>query len=93
MLRLRNCLHHCKAGTSLSEIVERDQEVASMVSGIAAAAEEQSAASTQVSQSVQSINAITRQSAEGARQAAEGATTMSRRAEQLRNLVSEFKVA
>jgi methyl-accepting chemotaxis protein len=82
-----------QAGHSLSEIVERAQEVASMVSGIAAAAEEQSAASTQVSQSVQSINAITRQSAEGARQAAEGATTMSQRAEQLRRLVGEFRLA
>ncbi|MFU8827803.1 MAG: methyl-accepting chemotaxis protein [Phycisphaerales bacterium] len=82
-----------QAGVSLTEIVQGAQEVASMVSGIAAAAEEQSAASTQVSQSVQSINAITRQSSEGARQAAEGATMMSQRAEQLRSLVAEFKLA
>lgn len=81
-----------QAGASLAEIVQRAQEVASMVSGIAAAAEEQSAASTQVSQSVQSINAITRQSSEGARQAAEGASMMSQRAEQLRGLVAEFKL-
>ncbi|MFG0293671.1 MAG: methyl-accepting chemotaxis protein, partial [Phycisphaerales bacterium JB050] len=81
-----------EAGSSLSKIVQSAQEVCGLVSGIAAAAEEQSAASTQVSQSVQSINAIAQESSEGAKQAAIGATQMSMRAERLRELVAEFRM-
>jgi methyl-accepting chemotaxis protein len=64
-----------------------------MIRSIAAAAEEQSAASEQVSRNIDSINSVTRQTAEGADQAAHAAAELSAKAESLRVLVGRFKVA
>ncbi|MFP4144312.1 MAG: methyl-accepting chemotaxis protein [Phycisphaeraceae bacterium] len=80
------------AGESLERIVASAKDVASMIQSIAAAAEEQSAASEQVSRNVDSINAVTRQASEGAGQAASAAAQLSGKAEQLQQLVGEFKL-
>ncbi len=80
------------AGESLNQIVGSAKEVATMIQSIAAAAEEQSAASEQVSRNVESINAVMKQSAEGAGQAAAAAAALSRNAEQLQGLVGQFKI-
>ena len=82
-----------KAGDSLTTIVASARDVASMIRSIAAAAEEQSAASEQVSRNIDSINSVTRQTAEGADQAAHAAAELSTKAESLRVLVGRFKVA
>ncbi|TVQ30797.1 MAG: methyl-accepting chemotaxis protein [Phycisphaeraceae bacterium] len=81
-----------QAGESLRSIVAGSREVAAMIQSIAAGAEEQSAASTQVSRSVESINAVTSESAEGVRQASAAATQLSTKAEQLQALVGRFKL-
>lgn len=80
------------AGESLDSIVVKAQGVAEMITAIAAAAEQQSSASTEVSQSVESINAIMRQASAGASEAASGATSLSTMAESLRDMVSRFRL-
>ncbi len=80
------------AGDNLDSIVQRAQTVAQMITAIAAAAEQQSAASTQVSQSVDSINAIMRQASAGASEAAQAATCLSGMSENLRAVVGRFRI-
>lgn len=80
-----------EAGESLRKIVASAQEVAHMIQSIAAAAEQQSAASEEVAKNVESISAVTRQSSEATNQAAAAATQLSTKAEQLQALVSQFK--
>ena len=82
-----------KAGESLSQIVSSARDVATMIQSIAAAAEEQSAAGEQVSRNIQSINSVTRETAQGADQAARAAADLSAKAEALRGIVSKFKLA
>jgi len=81
-----------QAGSSLEAIVNRAQEVASMIQSIAAATEEQSAASDEVSRSIEGIASVSRQTAEGASQAAQAASQLSAKSEQLQQLVGTFKV-
>jgi methyl-accepting chemotaxis protein len=81
------------AGESLKRIVSSARDVAGMIQSIAAAAEEQGAASEEVSRNVEAINAVSRQTAEGAAQAASAATDLSAKAEALQSLVGRFKLA
>jgi methyl-accepting chemotaxis protein len=80
------------AGQALSRIAASSRNLQSMVQSIAAAAEEQSAASTQIARSVESISAVTRESTLGASQAAQAAQQLSAQAESLQRLVGKFKV-
>ncbi|MEO0514051.1 MAG: methyl-accepting chemotaxis protein [Planctomycetota bacterium] len=79
-----------QAGTSLQQIVGTSEGLASKVQSIAAAAEEQSAASQEVAMGIERINAVSSQSLEGTRQAGEASEHLSRKAEDLRELVSRF---
>ncbi|MCX5689883.1 MAG: methyl-accepting chemotaxis protein, partial [Planctomycetota bacterium] len=81
-----------KAGESLRAIVSSAEDVALMIRSIAAAAEEQSAAGEQVSRSIQGINSVTSETANGAEQAAQAAADLSAKAESLRGLVSSFRL-
>ncbi len=81
-----------KAGMSLKDIVEGSEKVAQLIQSIAAASDEQSSTSHLISQNVDSINAVTRQSAEGAKQAAMAADELSRKSEHLQSLVGQFKL-
>jgi methyl-accepting chemotaxis protein len=80
------------AGESLRRIQDGSMRVGEMVSQIAAAATEQAAASEEIARNVTQIAAVTRESTEGANQAAQAATTLSREAESLRALVTQFKL-
>ena len=51
-----------------------------------------SAASEEISKSVEAINAVTRESCMGARQAADAAGQLSRQSERLQSLVGRFKL-
>jgi methyl-accepting chemotaxis protein len=82
-----------RAGGSLGSIVERAKEVAAMVQTIASAAAEQSAASSQISSGIQTVREVTRQTTEGASQSATAATQLSTKAEQLQQLVRQFRLA
>ncbi|MEM8737787.1 MAG: methyl-accepting chemotaxis protein [Planctomycetota bacterium] len=79
-----------QAGRSLQQIVDTSNGLAHKVQSIAAAAEEQSAAAQEVAMGLESINSVASESLEGTRQAAEASEHLSRRAEDLRELVSRF---
>lgn len=81
-----------QAGQSLHSIVEGSDKVARLIQSIAASSEQQSSTSQIISQNVDSINATTRHSAEGAQQAALAANQLSEKSEQLRSLVGQFKL-
>jgi methyl-accepting chemotaxis protein len=81
-----------KAGAGMTSIVESSRSVTDLIQSIAAAAEEQSAATEQVSRAVQTVAAVARESASGASQASEAAGSLSSKAEQLRALIGRFKV-
>lgn len=80
------------AGDALSTIVDSSKNVQSMVQSIAAASEEQSAATSQIARSIEQIDAVTRESLEGARQAAQAAGQLSSQAEGLQAIVAQFKI-
>jgi methyl-accepting chemotaxis protein len=63
-----------------------------MVQSIAAATEQQSATSAEIARSIEEINAVTRESSQGADQAAKAATLLSQQSEHLRSLMSRFKI-
>ncbi len=81
------------AGQSLKQIVSNARDVAGMIQSIAAAAEQQSAASEQVSQSVASISAIANKAEAGSRQSAEAVGGLAQRSSQLQALVGRFVLA
>ena len=80
------------AGESLSEIVNSVRAVSDMIQSIAAAADQQSTASTQVANNIENISSVTRQTSQGAEQAAEASGQLSAKAEQLQSLVKQFKI-
>ena len=81
-----------QAGTALSSIVSSSHALQGMVQSIAAAAQQQTAASESIAEAMEKINASTRESGQGAAQAADAASHLSRRSEELRELVLRFKV-
>jgi methyl-accepting chemotaxis protein len=72
--------------------VEFARQAGDALSSIVAAAEQQSAATIEISQSVEQINSVATQSREGAQQAAAAAAQLSAEAERLQALVRKFKV-
>jgi methyl-accepting chemotaxis protein len=80
------------AGANLQQIVERAQSVASIVSDIAAATEQQASSSSEISSSLDSIRAVTEETVRGAGRAATAASQLKTRSEQLRSLVGRFRV-
>ncbi|MEM1212642.1 MAG: methyl-accepting chemotaxis protein [Planctomycetota bacterium] len=80
-----------RAGESLEQIVETSRGLAGKVQAIAAAAEQQSAASTEVAEGVESISAVTQESLSGSQQAAVAAEQLSRKATELQVMVDRFK--
>jgi methyl-accepting chemotaxis protein len=80
------------AGVALEKIVAGSTTLQSMVQSIAAAAEQQSAAGEQISRSVEAINAVTRESTEGAEQSAKAAAQLSAQAEVLGKYVAKFQI-
>ncbi|MCW8335974.1 CHASE3 domain-containing protein, partial [Vibrio paucivorans] len=81
-----------KAGVSLDEIVDGAQNVANMIDSIAAAAEEQSVASGEVSKNVESVSEVSMLANEQANLAANSAKTLEHKADALKRLVNQFKV-
>ena len=81
-----------QAGDSLREIVSGAKDVAGVVQSIAAAAEQQSAASEEVSRNVESITAVTQQASESASQSAAASAQLSSKAESLQQLLGAFKL-
>jgi methyl-accepting chemotaxis protein len=81
-----------RAGSSLNEVVTGAQRVMDMITQIATAAEQQSAAAEEISKNIESVTAITRETAKGVQESAAAAEELNRQAESLQKMVSEFKV-
>ena len=81
-----------KAGDSLKEIIEASNKVVDDVNQVASASEEQSTASEQISKSVESISNISNESAAGIQQVAKSAEDLNKLTENLRQLISNFKI-
>ena len=81
-----------RAGTALEAIVSGAREIAPMIQGIAAAADQQSSASNEISANVEKINTVTNESADGVTQVAQAASTLSQKAEILQGLVKRFEI-
>ncbi|MFA6043961.1 MAG: methyl-accepting chemotaxis protein [Phycisphaerales bacterium] len=80
------------AGSALGRITQSSQGLAAMVQSIAAAADQQSSTSTQIARNVAEINAVTKESSQGASQAAKAAALLSEQSERLQHLVNKFKL-
>ncbi|MFQ5551866.1 MAG: methyl-accepting chemotaxis protein, partial [Gemmatimonadales bacterium] len=80
------------AGRALEEIVTGAQSTVDMISQIAAASEEQSSTSEQISRSVEGISTVTQESAQGISQIAQSSDGLNRLTEELRQLVGRFKI-
>ncbi len=81
-----------EADANLKKIVASAREVASMVQSIAAAAEQQSAASGEVSRSVTSIAEVTQQASSGVRHIASAAEGLSKSTQSLMGIVGKFNI-
>ncbi|GAB1371114.1 hypothetical protein MASR1M45_11760 [Candidatus Kapaibacterium sp.] len=81
-----------RAGESLKQILTSTHEVLDMVNQIAAASEEQSATSEQISKNVIAISKVTADSTSRIEDVAKTADELAQLTEQLRDLVMTFKV-
>jgi len=81
-----------QAGSHLQTIVTSSREVARLIESIAAASEQQSVASNEISGSVEQIASLSQQTRESVSQSTQAATDLSCKAEQLQALVAGFKL-
>jgi len=81
-----------RAGESLRQIIEQAEHVGEVISHIATAATQQSAATDQVNSSMGRIQTLVTESAEGAQQSAQACEELSKLASDLQDIVSRFKL-
>lgn len=81
-----------KAGESLKEIIAGAENVADIVTQVAAASEQQSRTSEQITQNIELISNVTQQNATGVRQIAHAAEELNQLTSNLQKLISGFKV-
>ncbi len=80
-----------RATASLEQIVSASSSLSTQVSSIAEGAERQNQSSEQVREHIEAIESFSSQANDGSREASQAATDLSRRAEELSELVSRFK--
>lgn len=81
-----------KAGSSLTEVVNMSQNVMDMIRQIAAAADQQSSATQEVSSNVEIISSVTKETSSYAEKSAVVAEELNRQAEKMQQVVSKFKI-
>jgi methyl-accepting chemotaxis protein/NAD-dependent dihydropyrimidine dehydrogenase PreA subunit len=81
-----------KAGRSLREIITGAEEVVDMSTRVAVASGEQAGAAEQISRNIESISAVTQQSAAGIQQIAHTAEDLNRLTSSLQQLIANFKL-
>jgi methyl-accepting chemotaxis protein len=81
-----------KAGESLKEIIGGADKVVDVITQVAAASEEQSATSEQISKNIEMINNVTQESAAGISQIAKASEDLNRLTVNLQELISRFKI-
>jgi twitching motility protein PilJ len=80
------------AGTALGEIETVSNTLAGLIRGISSAAQQQSAAATDITQTMTTIQSITAQTSQGANQTAESIGNLAQLAADLRRSVADFKL-
>lgn len=81
-----------KAGESLKEIILGAEKVVDVITQVAAASEEQSATSEEISKNIEGINNVARETTVGIQQIALASEDLSRLTVNLQALISKFKV-
>lgn len=82
-----------QAGTALDRVVAGTQNTVDMITQVAAASEEQSTTSEEISRSVETISTVSSESAQGVNQIVRSTDSLNHLAEELRSLVSRFKTS
>jgi twitching motility protein PilJ len=80
------------AGTALGEIENVSTNLADLIQGISTAAQQQSAAASNITSAMNTIQSITAQTSQGANQTAESIGTLAQLAADLRRSVADFKL-
>ena len=80
------------AGTALGEIEKVSSDLSGLIEGISVAAQEQSSAASNITQAMNTIQAITAQTSQGASQTAESVGNLAQLASDLRRSVADFKL-
>ncbi len=80
------------AGTALGEIENVSTSLADLIQGISSAAQQQSAAATNITTTMNTIQSITAQTSQGASQTAESIGNLAQLAADLRRSVADFKL-
>jgi methyl-accepting chemotaxis protein len=81
-----------KSGEALEQILAQINDVTMQVNQIATAAEEQTATTSEITTNVHQITDVVHQTARGATETASASSELSREAEHLQQLVSQFKL-
>ena len=84
--------HASESGRSLQEILEIINDVTEQISQIATAAEEQTATTREISSNVLNLNDLAKQNDHALSETAIAANDVSRQAEELKELVGQFKL-
>jgi methyl-accepting chemotaxis protein len=82
-----------KAGESLKEIILGAVKVVDVITQVAAASEEQSSTSEEISRSIEAINNVTRESTAGIQQIAKASEDLSRLTVNLQDLIGKFNIS
>ena len=80
------------AGTALGEIENVSTNLADLIQGISSAAQQQTAAATNITQAMNTIQSITAQTSQGASQTAQSIGNLAQLAADLRRSVADFKL-
>jgi len=81
-----------RSGAALGKILDQVQSVALQVSQIATAAEEQTVVTSEIAGNMQQITDVVKETSQGAQESAAAAVQLDESAEELRELVSRFKI-
>ena len=76
----------------MKEIIKGNEQVVDLITQVAAASEEQSATSDQISKNITTISNVTQESASGLQQIAHASEDLNKLTVNLQNLVSKFKL-
>ncbi len=82
-----------QSGVSLKEIIAGAEKVVDVVTQVAAASEEQSSTSEQISKNIESISSVTAESASGTQQIARSAEDLNMLTANLQTLLSQFTLS
>ena len=80
------------AGTALGEIEKVSSDLSGLIEGISVAAQEQSSAASNITETMNTIQSITAQTSQGASQTAESIGNLAQLAADLRRSVADFKL-